>query len=376
MFQRSLVLLVAAAIGLALAGVANAQPGLSTGPDYDLIDKADRIDERANAESRLQRQAGIEALQARNYPVAEKTFNDLLLRNPDVADANFLMGLAKLGLEKWTEAKGFLEIAVRQDPKRPEAKTRLALTYARLGDIDSAMKQRAELASLNKACKAACDDAAWIVDGLALLDQALLPNRSAADVNPLASAVVAPGGVLPAISAPVVAGIAASAVTPKDFDPARYSLVTFNDARDLYELLTQEGRCPPNKLAEPRQPCALILYTPMNDTDETLAANFKPVFRVVSKASVWAIHNKKLQKVRIEDLYFDQEQIIGKKTSTYRSAALVGNLENTTNCEQARPCLSSLVTQDMFRMYSNMPDSVVEIIWGGGMKDPGTVRVR
>jgi hypothetical protein len=30
----------------------------------------------------------------------------------------------------------------------------------------------------------------------------------------------------------------------------------------------------------------------------------------------------------------------------------------------------------MFRMYTNMPDSVVQVIWGGGMKDPGTVRIR
>jgi hypothetical protein len=30
----------------------------------------------------------------------------------------------------------------------------------------------------------------------------------------------------------------------------------------------------------------------------------------------------------------------------------------------------------MFHMYSGMPDSVVEVIWGAGMKDVGTVRVR
>jgi hypothetical protein len=30
----------------------------------------------------------------------------------------------------------------------------------------------------------------------------------------------------------------------------------------------------------------------------------------------------------------------------------------------------------MFNMYRNMPDSVVKVIWGGGMEDPGTVRVR
>ena len=46
------------------------------------------------------------------------------------------------------------------------------------------------------------------------------------------------------------------------------------------------------------------------------------------------------------------------------------------NCERGLACLAHLVVQDMFRMYASMPDSVVEVIWGAGMKDPGTVRIR
>jgi hypothetical protein len=54
----------------------------------------------------------------------------------------------------------------------------------------------------------------------------------------------------------------------------------------------------------------------------------------------------------------------------------VGNAENNANCAQGKPCLGDLVSEDMFNMYRNMPDSVVKVIWGGGMEDPGTVRVR
>ncbi|MDP3739765.1 MAG: tetratricopeptide repeat protein [Hyphomonadaceae bacterium] len=335
---------------------------MSTKPDYDLIYKADRVDENTEATFSALSQAGVEAMRNKNYQVAEGIFSDLLHRNPNNADANFLMGLAKIGLEKWAEAKGFLETAVKQDPKRPEPRTRLGLTYIQLEDNDSARKQRAELARMDLDCKGACDDAVWIADGLVLLDQALSPG----------------GSVAAASSAPSPAAASASAIPgSKELDPANYSLVTFDDPRDLYKLLTEEGRCPPNKLAEPKQPCALILYTRVSDVGDGHQSNFKPVFKVVSKDKIWAIHDKKLQSVRIENLYHDEEEIIGKKKSSYRSIALIGNAENKTNCEQARPCLASLVSEDMFRMYSNMPDSVVEVIWGpAGMKDPGTVRIR
>ncbi|MGH6912034.1 MAG: tetratricopeptide repeat protein, partial [Phenylobacterium sp.] len=319
-----------------------------------MIDRVDRVSDGAQTELRALRATALAALQARDYPAAEKAFADLLARAPNTRDASFMMGLTKAGLEKWEEAKGYLEIATTQDPKRPEPKTRLGLTYVKLGNIDGAKQQRGELASLDQACKGACEDAKWIADGLVILDQALDPNRATAIIGAPKSGMLA-AGTAPA-SPPSVA--------PKDFDPSKYSLVTFTDTRDLYDLLTQEGRCQPSKLAERKQPCALILYKSDNDTEDTLAANFKPVFKVVNRTQVWAIHDKKLQKVRIEDLYFDEEQIIGKTKSVYRSVALVGNAENAANCAKGLTCLANLVVQDMFKMYSNMPPSVVEAVWG------------
>jgi hypothetical protein len=379
MLGRSRLVLLIALTSVCVAGVASAQVGLSTKPDYDLIYKADRVEENAEGSLAALRKSGFEALQLNDFAGAEAIFGTLVQRTPTTVDANFLLGIAKLGLAKWGEAKQQLEIAVAREPVRPEPKTRLGLAYIALNDVDAARAQRAALANLDRSCRQSCSDAEWISEGLAVLDRALVPGASIA-YSGLAVRVesVATG------DRSTTPGLAASSSTPasqtptgtKDLDPSAYSMVSFDDPHDLYNLLTQEGRCPPNEMAERRQPCALILYRPVDDAGEGLGATFKPVFKVESRNMIWAIHDKKLQKIRIENLYFDNDDIIGKKRAAYRSEALIGNAENAANCKQARPCLDSLVTQDMFRMYSNMPDSVVEVLWGSGMKDPGTVRVR
>lgn len=356
--RLSLAILAAAS----LAGMAHAQPGLSTKPDYDLIYKADRIDESRQADAALNYQRAVAALQAQNFATAELALSELGRSEADApADTNFLMGLAKIGLEKWDEARAALEIAVRDQPTRPEPRTRLALTYLKLTNKPAANEQRIALAGLEAACNKTCKDAAWIADGLRLVDQALSSEAVVAKVSAADLAAVAPAGPGSA----------------KPFDPAKYSLIAFDNTDELYDVLTQEGRCPINKTAAQRQPCALILYRPVDGSTEGLTANFKPVFKVVNRKSIWAIHDKKLQKIQLEDLYFDNVDVIGGKKMAYISVALVGNVENAANCQAARPCLGNLVTEDMFNMYRNMPDSVVEVIWGAvGMKDSATIRIR
>ncbi len=364
MFRRQLAALVAALVWIGTPA-AHAQTritvpggeGLSKGVDYDLTDKAGRVDERTRIELLALHKTAVDALQARDFVAAEKTLTDLVRRSPTTTDANFLMGLAKIGLDKWEGAKVYLELAIQKEPLRPEPKTRLGLVYAKLNNPDGARKLREELVNLDSACNRTCEDATWIADGLVLLDEALAPKTPVKMV----AATGTPGD----LSAEL-----------KNFKPADYSLVAFRDIHELYNLLTKDGRCPPKKLAEPRQPCALILYRPVKGGDEGLTANFKPVFSVISRTAIWAIHDKKLQKIGIENLYFDEQDIIGQGKKAYISVALVGNAENKANCEKGLPCLNSLVVQDMFRMYNDMPDSVVAVIWGEHMKDPTTIRIR
>jgi TolA-binding protein len=116
---------------------------------------------------------GMQALQAKNYPLAEGIFEDVLRQNRNHADANFLMGVTKMGLEKWDEAKKYLEIAVRKSPKKPDPKSRLGVTLIKLGDIEGAKKQREELVRLQTACKGDCRDGQYINDGIAMIDGAL-----------------------------------------------------------------------------------------------------------------------------------------------------------------------------------------------------------
>lgn len=357
MFARALFGSILAT-SLAMAGAAYAQPGLSTGPDYDLIYKADRIDDDADNGLAQLKQQGLTALQGKDFTTAETAFTELLRRKPSAVGASFMLGLSKIGLEKWAEAKVVLERAVVDEPDRPEPKTRLGLTNIMLQNAEGARQQRDALVMLDVDCKGSCKDAVWIKDGIVALDQALAP------------------GVKTRVSGAALAAVAPPPTQAGPFDPAKYNLVTFDDPDDLYDLLTREGRCQTNKTAAPRQPCALILYRPTDDSGTSLAANFKPVFKVTSRNTIWAIHDKQLQKIKIDNLYMDFVDVIGGKRTTYASIALVGNAENAANCVQGRPCLGDLVSEDMFNMYRNMPDSVVKVIWGGGMEDPGTVRVR
>jgi TolA-binding protein len=156
----------------AASGAADAQKGLSTGPNLDGIDNANRIEENARRKLDAMRKDGVDALQKQDFAGAEKIFTNMAAQNPTTTDAHYLLGIAKLGLQNWAEAKQVLEIAVKKEADRPEPKARLGVAYLRLNDTGGAMKQREDLASMAAKCKG-CPDAARIADNLALLDRAI-----------------------------------------------------------------------------------------------------------------------------------------------------------------------------------------------------------
>lgn len=165
-------MLVLAAVGVG-AGVSNAQKGLSTGPNLDGIENARRIEENAMRALDKPRKAGLEALQAQNFTQAETSFTELLSKNPTTSDANYLMGLAKMGLKKWAEARTYLEKAIVAEPKRPEPKARLAVTYIMINEMDAAAKQRADLTALASQCTGGCTDGKRIADNIGIVDKVL-----------------------------------------------------------------------------------------------------------------------------------------------------------------------------------------------------------
>lgn len=162
--------LLALTLGLAAAADAQVPRGLERA---GAAAEASASQERLDVTSANRFQSGVDALQAKNYAVAEGIFEDILRRDRNNADTNFLLGVAKMGLEKWDDAKKYLEIATRKSPKKPDPKSRLGVTLIKLGDIEGAKKQREELVKLQTACKETCRDGQFINDGIAMIDGAL-----------------------------------------------------------------------------------------------------------------------------------------------------------------------------------------------------------
>jgi hypothetical protein len=173
-----LALLFLAASGV-MSGVADAQPGLSSAPNLDGVDNANRIGENARRKLDGMRKDGVEALQKQDFAGADKILTNMAAQNPTTTDAHYLLGIAKLGLQNWAEAKQVLEIAVKKEATRPEPKARLGVAYLRLNDTGGAMKQREDLAAMAEKCKG-CADAPRIAENIALLDRAIAARTPAA----------------------------------------------------------------------------------------------------------------------------------------------------------------------------------------------------
>ncbi len=166
-----LSIVVAAAAALGLVASAQVPRGFTPqGADQQRLENNTSL-------SAKRYQDGVEALQARNFVVAEGIFEDFLLGNPTHPDANFMMGVTKMSMEKWEEAKTYLEVAVKKNSKAPDPKSRLGVTLAKLGDVNGAMEQRAALEKMGKDCKAKCRNAQWIANGITMIDEALAAKR-------------------------------------------------------------------------------------------------------------------------------------------------------------------------------------------------------
>mgnify|MGYP003390645826 FL=1 len=125
-------------------------------------------------------QDGVYALQARNFAEAEALFAEALRYNRNNAEANFYMGVARMDLGKGEDAKKHLEIALRKKPKHPDPKSRLGVTYAKLGDTAAANALRADLVKMSDACRSSCRLSPYITAGIQMIDEALAETPAAA----------------------------------------------------------------------------------------------------------------------------------------------------------------------------------------------------
>jgi predicted Zn-dependent protease len=120
----------------------------------------------------------MDTMQAGNYPMAERKFLEVLEEKPNEPRANFMLGVTEMALMKWEEAKKYLTKAVAISPREPDPKSRLGVTLVKLGDLDGAARQRADLARMDKACKGKCLNAKWITDGLAMIDSEMAAAKA------------------------------------------------------------------------------------------------------------------------------------------------------------------------------------------------------
>lgn len=100
---------------------------------------------------------GVSLLQAGEYKKAERKFKDVLRHNSKDARANYHMGLAKVGREKYKSARKYFERAIDQRDSYAEAREQLGRVHARLGDADKAQVQLDALKSMLAACQGNCD---------------------------------------------------------------------------------------------------------------------------------------------------------------------------------------------------------------------------
>ena len=122
--------------------------------------------------------AGVAALEANDFAKAEEIFSNSLRYYRSDPTFRFYMGVAKMNLGKWDEARRYLRTAARELRKLPDPKGHLGVTYAKLGDIDAANAQRASLVKMAEACKGTCKLSPYIVSGIQMIDEALAEGPS------------------------------------------------------------------------------------------------------------------------------------------------------------------------------------------------------
>jgi len=117
--------------------------------------------------------AAFDALEAGDIARAEAAFIKAVRRNPFDPAAHFYLGATRMDLGNSEGARQHLELAAKKMPRHPDPKSRLGVTYAKLGDVMGANAQRAALVKLSDSCNGVCRLAPYIARGIAMIDDAL-----------------------------------------------------------------------------------------------------------------------------------------------------------------------------------------------------------
>ncbi len=105
---------------------------------------------------------GVAALSAGDYKTAEKKFGEVLSVSRKHTEANYYMGLAKVGRGKHKASVRYFERAIKQRPGFVEAREQLALALVTLEKIDDAQEQLGAIREIADNCADEACDGAYI----------------------------------------------------------------------------------------------------------------------------------------------------------------------------------------------------------------------
>jgi tetratricopeptide (TPR) repeat protein len=184
-FAAVVALLLAGAAGSALAmgsgpsGGGGSMSGGATsapGPQYDPVQEY---------------QSGVADLKAGRYKEAVREFEHVTDAQPRVANAWYMLGLAKAGTKDVKGASKAYEKAVKLDPAPVAPLREYALSLAELKQTDKANAQLAALKTRAATCADSCPDAADLKAAVSAVEQAMTSGSPAAMLSVPSSLIFA-----------------------------------------------------------------------------------------------------------------------------------------------------------------------------------------
>ena len=132
-------------------------------------------------------QEGVSYLRDSNFKKAERSFSRVIKGTRRNANANYYMGVTKVGLEKHKSAARYFKAAVKYDPNLIEARSGLGAAYANSGKVEKSQKVLADLETMAAECNG-CANASRISTAIQTVKTALAGGvQKAAFLSPYQS---------------------------------------------------------------------------------------------------------------------------------------------------------------------------------------------
>ena len=124
-------------------------------------------------------QKGVEALKGEKWKEAQRAFGHVTDAAPKLPEGWFLLGYSRAGGGDLKGARKAYERAAKLKPEDIATRRELAVTHAKLGDVDKAGAELAGLKGRATTCAETCADAALLKSSIGAIEAALAPPVAA-----------------------------------------------------------------------------------------------------------------------------------------------------------------------------------------------------